>query len=268
MKDIMFEKDYHFNIKDAMEYGLPEAVMLSNIKWWVIRNKANEKNFHDERTWTFNSVRAYGELFPFWSDKQIRRVLDSLVNQGAIISGNYNKTAYDRTKWYALADEMKSLCPNGQMEVTKKTNQVAQKGEPIPYINADVKTDNKDTPDGVDTDKDKLNKEKKKWLYAFFAEGYKNLYGNTIDFSGIDQGAIKNMLKKKGLEDKCQAFFLECEKRKDDVEKYGWILTPSNLQKKWNTIMSAVDTKAEEEDLKRKDEEFRRKKREEIEGRK
>lgn len=134
---------YMFNIALAKKYGLDEAVFLENLIFWVIRNRANGKNFFDGRTWTYNSVRAFKELFSFWSTQQLRRVLDSLLKQGVIVKGNYNQNPYDRTLWYALADEDTLIKEYGQIDLPKPTNGVAGASEPIPDIKPDSKPDNK-----------------------------------------------------------------------------------------------------------------------------
>lgn len=141
---------YVFSIKDAEEYGLDEAVMLYNFKYWIVHNKANNKNYFDGRTWTYNSVNAFNKLFPFWSERQISRVLKSLINKGILITGNYNKVAYDRTLWYAFKDE--SILPNGDMETTERSNRTPENVTPIPYINTDKKQDINKTKKTEDTD--------------------------------------------------------------------------------------------------------------------
>lgn len=95
---------YTFSISLAKKYGLEEAILLQNIIFWIAKNKANGKHQYDGRTWTYNSIKAFTELFPFWSERQIRRILKSLIQQGALIAGNYNKLPFDRTLWYALKD--------------------------------------------------------------------------------------------------------------------------------------------------------------------
>ena len=101
--------NYVFDIEYATEYGLEESIMLQNFMFWISKNKANEKNYHDGHYWTFNSIRAYSELFPFWNEMKIKRILTSLVEKGVLIKGNYNKLPYDRTNWYAFADEEKFI---------------------------------------------------------------------------------------------------------------------------------------------------------------
>ena len=93
--------NYSFNTQHAVQYGLDEAVMLHNLLFWLAKNKANGSNIHDGKVWTFNSASAFAELFPFWKERKIARILLSLEGQGAIESGCYNKAGYDKTKWYS-----------------------------------------------------------------------------------------------------------------------------------------------------------------------
>ncbi len=97
--------EHHFKVRDAKRYGITEAILLYNLRFWIAKNKASGKHFYKERTWTYNSYKAFGELFPYLSESQIKRALASLVKQGAILKDNFNKMSYDRTNWYALADE-------------------------------------------------------------------------------------------------------------------------------------------------------------------
>jgi hypothetical protein len=69
------------------------------------QEQSQRETFYNERTWTYNSCKAFSELFPYLSESQIKRALASLVKQGAILKDNFYKKRYDRTNWYALADE-------------------------------------------------------------------------------------------------------------------------------------------------------------------
>lgn len=126
--------NYTFNSEVAKTIGVDGAIMLQNIYYWIAKNKANNKHFYEDNYWTYNSVKAFECLFPFWSNKQITRILKKLVDDGYLITGNYNKQSYDRTKWYAITQKGYSILPNGQMELTKKANGIDQKDKPIPNI--------------------------------------------------------------------------------------------------------------------------------------
>lgn len=137
-----------FDSDVAVVVGSKEAVILNNLYWWIKKNQANGKNFHDGHYWTYNSIAAFSDLFPFWTSKVIRSTLDKLEADGYIITGNYNKVSYDRTKWYALTEKAfalvgKSILPRGQMEIPKKANGNAQQGKPIPVLNHNNNNNNK-----------------------------------------------------------------------------------------------------------------------------
>lgn len=156
---------HNFDTEIATEYGINEAILLNNIYYWVEYNKANEKNFHDGYYWTYSSAKAFSELFPYMSLKQVTYALKKLKKEKLIITGNYNQSTYDRTTWYALTEkgysictkgEMhltkgsnafdkkdKSICQNGKMDLTKEENRNTQNVQPIPDINTNINTDSK-----------------------------------------------------------------------------------------------------------------------------
>lgn len=130
---------YTFDPVIAKRYGVEGAIIIENLYFWIMKNKANDKNYFDGDYWTYNSVKAFEELFPFWTKRQIERILKNLEKEGAIKTGNYNKSPYDRTKWYALNKMIYSIYANGEMKITKRVNENTQNVEPIPYINTDDK---------------------------------------------------------------------------------------------------------------------------------
>lgn len=135
--------NHFFDIEHAREYGLPEAVMISNFQFWITKNRANRENERDGRTWTYNSIKAFTELFPYLSAGQIRRTLDRLVELKVMITGTFNERAVDRTKWYAFFDECIWL-PQ-QNHLSKPANASADSGNSLykTDVNTDVNTDNR-----------------------------------------------------------------------------------------------------------------------------
>lgn len=130
---------HFFDIDIAKLYGVNCAVILQNIWHWVKKNEANGKNFYDGTYWTYNSTKAFQELFPYLSQKQIETALKKLRDDGIIITGNYNALKYDRTLWYAVTEKGKSILLVGEMETTSKGNGNPPEGKPIPDINPDTK---------------------------------------------------------------------------------------------------------------------------------
>lgn len=125
---------HSFSVDLAKIYGIEEAIILDNIAYWVYINKANENNYNDGKYWTYNSAKALSQIFIYMSEKKIQRLLARLEELGLIISGNYNKLSIDKTKWYALSDEMEQfyfgfrLDKNVQWRLDKNV-------QPIPNIN-------------------------------------------------------------------------------------------------------------------------------------
>ena len=94
-----------FNTEIAKKIGVVEAVLLDNIERTINKHSANGENFFKDRYWTYNSAKAFSELFDYLSDRQISRVLKNLVDDGYLIKDNFNTDKFDRTSWYALSDK-------------------------------------------------------------------------------------------------------------------------------------------------------------------
>lgn len=132
------EKTYQFDINVAQKYGVDEAIILSRFRHWIKGNRANGKNFHEGRTWSYNSIRALAEIWPFWSVDHIRRKLERLVELGVLVKGNYNYSGYDRTLWYAFKNEKtwfqsrEPILQKRKMDLAQSPNPFGKNAEPIP----------------------------------------------------------------------------------------------------------------------------------------
>lgn len=138
---------HSFNVDLATKIGFQRAIILQHIYFWVQKNRANDKNKHEEKYWTYNSLAAFQEIFPYLSKDQISYALKKLVDEGYIIEGNYNKTQFDRTKWYALTnkgektfnkDFADSISENPK-SIKENTKSISNNPQPIPDIEPDNK---------------------------------------------------------------------------------------------------------------------------------
>ena len=91
---------HKFEIYVANDVGINAAILYDNISWWCAKNMANKKNFNDGNYWTYMSTDSFKTLFPYMTKSMIRTSLKKLIDKKYIASGNYNKVAYDRTKWF------------------------------------------------------------------------------------------------------------------------------------------------------------------------
>lgn len=120
---------HYFDINIAMKYGIQPAIILNNLYFWIEKNRANEKHFYDGYYWTYNSMKAFSELFPYMTERQIDYAIKKLVESGLIIKGNYNKSSYDRTCWYAITKAGYSILQNCEMDKTNKEYSISQNCE-------------------------------------------------------------------------------------------------------------------------------------------
>jgi hypothetical protein len=136
-----------FNIEEAVKYGVEKAILLYNIRFWLEKNKANMSNARDGFYWTYNSSAAFSRLFPYLPEQSIRRWMTELEKKGVLLSSQkYNRTAFDKTKWYTIPSEYRiaqsdqSVAHNEQSTVQDEQS-IDQNERTIPDINTDVTTD-------------------------------------------------------------------------------------------------------------------------------
>ena len=113
---------HSFDIEIAKKYGINEALIYNHFLFWIIKNKANEKNYKDGRYWTYSSIKALQNIFDYLSEKQIRIAINNLIDNKVLIKANYNSNPYDRTIWYAFVEE--------PYELSKISNTEGQKEKP------------------------------------------------------------------------------------------------------------------------------------------
>lgn len=101
--------NHSFNVKVAEEVGVLEATVFNSIGFWVDNARANNRGEHGGKHWTYNTIKAWAQQFPYASYKQIERALDKLRKAGLIEAKNLNKNQHDRTLWYTLSERGESL---------------------------------------------------------------------------------------------------------------------------------------------------------------
>jgi len=76
-----------FDPQIAKELGVDSAIIFQNIVFWIAKNKANEKHFYDGKYWTYNSNRAFLELFTWLSEQNLRTCLKKLIDKKYLVKG-------------------------------------------------------------------------------------------------------------------------------------------------------------------------------------
>jgi DNA-binding PadR family transcriptional regulator len=97
-----------FDTNIAKLCGIEEAIILENIYFWCKKNEANDK-LTNGKPWTYNSVKAFNELFDYMSPSKISRALKNLEALGFIEIGEFNSNSYNHTKWYCITDKTRNV---------------------------------------------------------------------------------------------------------------------------------------------------------------
>ena len=143
----------------AKAFGLNEAIVLQQLNYWLNGKSAKLIN---GRKWIYNSYKQWQkDNFPFWSLATVRRAIENCEKKGLIITDNFNKAGFDKTKWYSIDYEMvdkgmsKRVAQNEQTDCSKRANGVAQNEQTntrdYSEITTEITTDNNSRaePDSV-----------------------------------------------------------------------------------------------------------------------
>lgn len=161
---------HHFDVEDAMKYGVEKSVVLSNIRFWLNNNKNKDLSTvkHDGYYWMYNTAKDMSNVLPYFTQSKVQRLLKQLEDDGVLIVGNYNKVKYDRTKWYTLSEfTYDENCSTHNSELSIGNEQIEQ---PIQDSKTNTKTNNKinipfsDFWDKYDYCKGKKSDVEAKWI--------------------------------------------------------------------------------------------------------
>ena len=106
-----------------------EAIVLQQLHYWLSRTNNVQSDGHK---WIYNSMADWLKQFPWIQSRaRLTRYFDDLEKRGLIITGNFNKAKFDKTKWYridydALTDLEQRLYQNDTTSVSKQSNGVSQ----------------------------------------------------------------------------------------------------------------------------------------------
>ncbi|MDM8243608.1 conserved phage C-terminal domain-containing protein [Limosilactobacillus vaginalis] len=78
--------------------SLDQAVILQQLHYWLQRSNLVRENHR----WVYNSMAEWNKQFPWMKRKTLSDKFKKLEKKGLIITGNYNKAAFDKTKWYRI----------------------------------------------------------------------------------------------------------------------------------------------------------------------
>lgn len=229
---------YVFDGEAAEHYGLNEAILLNAIQWWIRYNKVHHENLHEGKTWTYNSVRAWAIQFPFFSERQIRTALQSLVDQGVLVVGRFNRISFDRTLWYAFAsedewlgnaahftpasdasDEQIDLPPASDENSHESQMTTAPGVEPIPESSSSLQEDSGSSPSAPEAPRRSVSK--RKIAYNYDTKMWEGITQADVDFWQDDFDGVDVVRELKRMK-----AWLDSHPKKKDFKRFiaNWFL--------------------------------------------
>lgn len=166
--------EHHFHVAAAIEVGVNAAILLDQFDYWITKNRANNRHYHDGCYWTYNSTKAFTQMYPYLSQKAIRTALKRLEDEGYIVVGDYNKDRMVRPKWYSITDKGYALLyssqrPKGQGELPLGANRAAAEGSSLNIYSSSSSTGSSSSTNNGDESK-KGNTEAIKAVIDYFNE--------------------------------------------------------------------------------------------------
>ena len=95
--------EHSFDVEEAVAFGVHEAVIIRHFRFWITKNRADKRHFHDGRTWETLARCS----FPYLTEHQLRRIMHKLTSgeDSVMVKGYHNQDSFDRTLWYAFRNE-------------------------------------------------------------------------------------------------------------------------------------------------------------------
>lgn len=139
----------------AEKIGGNEAIVLKQIDFWLQLNERENRNFLEERYWTYNTYEQWKtNNFTWMSIPTIRRVFTSLKKQGLIETTSlFNKMNQDNTLWttinYDALDALEGCDQNDQTACSDRSDSVINVARAIPETTTETTTETcKEVPKG------------------------------------------------------------------------------------------------------------------------
>ena len=132
-----------FNIQLAIDLGdVDLAIICQFFLNTIAQHKREGRHQIEGRTWNYCSRAELVAYFPYWNEDKIKRKLRNLIDRGILIVGSFNKRNWDKTNWYAFADEEKwgiskisYVGRNRPMDRVDPPNGLGENAQPIPQTN-------------------------------------------------------------------------------------------------------------------------------------
>lgn len=102
-------RSHSFSVDVAKEFGVPVALMLNHFSFWYLKNKSDRVHYFKGDHWVRMKAATLQEYYPYYSFRQLRHLIDKMIDLKLLKQDEFNTKRNDRTKWYCLTKKSKNI---------------------------------------------------------------------------------------------------------------------------------------------------------------
>lgn len=113
----------------AAHFGLYEAIILQFL-FWIKTEECAGRVLDDGHRYCYNSYSDWRKIYPFISERTLRRTFTEMESKGLICSIQLN--SYDRQKLYRISDAIVAQDAKGYFDELPSSHDLFSEGEELP----------------------------------------------------------------------------------------------------------------------------------------
>ena len=102
-------RSHSFSVEIASMHGVDVALMLNHFSFWYLKNKADNNQYYKGDYWVRMKAATMKEYYPYFTLRQLRYLVDKMIDLKLLKQDEFNFKKNDRTKWYCLTKESKKI---------------------------------------------------------------------------------------------------------------------------------------------------------------
>jgi hypothetical protein len=208
-------RTHSFSVTVATFYGVDMALMLNHFSFWYLKNASDRMNYYKGDYWVRMKAATLRSYYPYFTERQLRYLIDKMIDLNLLKQDEFNDKKNDRTKWYCLTNKSKILL---NISTDKNVSNIKKEAKKTTDISTDKNVSNVTHKIVSLTDKNVtsiLKEEDTKDRYYYYKE---KIGANK---SLIEILAMQNKVKPITIKNKIEEFVLHCKSVKKSHDNDG-----------------------------------------------